>query len=194
MFGAVFAEGRAWIAGGLFLLGLATGLVIEHKLNEARHAHELQAQLDAARSDHEDYVEKVRVGNEAASRLTDQLRAASLSIFDLRRKLSDAHTPVVSEVPAAGCQAAGDAHLSLGAQRLYDAAAAGADVPTGACGTADASDAACAAASGTSVDAFHSVAVENASRQRECVSRLNGLIDLLTAQGRGAASSAPASP
>lgn len=193
MFADLFTEGRAWIAAGLFALGLAAGLVIDHKVNEARQAQVLKAQLDQARAEHDDYVEKVRLGNLAASQLGNQLQGAALTIADLRRKLANDQVPVVAQDQPQGCPAAGDAHLSLGAQRLYDAAASGADVPAGACGADGAAGAACAAPSGVSVSAFHGVAVENASRQRECSSRLNALIDLLTSQGRGAFP-APASP
>lgn len=189
---AVMARGRVYLLVGLFMLGFGAGIAVKTAGDRLVAARAVREQLAQERDRRERELEDARFANHAAAHLVEQMRADDQTITDLQRRLANAHTPVVAEAPPAGCSPPGDAHLSLGAQRLYDAAASGDDLPAGACGADGAADAACAAPSGTTLDAFHGVATENASRQRDCTARLNALIDLLTVQGRGAAAAASA--
>ena len=69
--------------------------------------------------------------------------------------------------------------LSLGAVRLWNSDLAGIDLPAGACGVAGAADGACAAASGTDLDAAwrnHSRNAESCALDRQ---RFQALIDYL---------------
>ena len=181
------------LAIGLGLLVFAWG----HTLGTAKQ-QAVQARKDAATAAAlaDALVEDQRLANRASTALVARVRAERGTVQRIAKELAHAPTfafapglcptpapaqasadgPAAAPAPASAPNAA-DVRLSLGAVRMWNGTHAGADLPAGACGTAGAPPGACAADSGVSITAAFNNALENAERQRECVTQLNALID-----------------
>lgn len=178
--------GLSWCWGyGLGRAGIPAAVQAERRL-------QADARLAEAQQAHNDYRERVRIGEAAATGLRAELAARDHRISTLQRSV--AHVPQL--VASAACPAPGDVRLSVGAVRLYDAAlTGGADrqLPDGACRAAaagagsGAAGAECEQPSGVTVDLFQDVARENARRQGECQVRMRRLVEFLEARQLGAA-------
>jgi hypothetical protein len=173
----------------------AVAWVWGHQVGGAKaRAAAAEAQALAVAAAHEQYQEQVRIGATHGARLTDRLREADSRIASLRKELSDAPRLAVVDVavpvPIAGPQPPPDPgrslQLSLGAVRLWNSAASGADLPAGACGIDGQAGPACAVAAGVTVDHALDAAIENTQRLGACVTQLNALIDYLADAGKGA--------
>lgn len=193
-----------YVLVGLLLVVASLGAALSHvrtSLIEQGRQQERQEANDAA-------AERVREANRHGSQLAATARAEAQSARDyaaqLHRELRDARHAqnlVVPEVAAAAGDAAsapaqtvgvaaapgGGLRLSAGAVRLWDSALAGADVPAGACGSADPTARACAAASAYDIQHAWDNHIENAARCREDRARYRRLIEFLQARNPSAA-------
>lgn len=198
-----------YVLVGLLLVVASLGAALSHvrtSLIEQGRQQERQEANDAA-------AERVREANRHGSQLAATARAEAQSARDyaarLHRELRDARHAqnlVVPEVAAAAAAAApgaaasapspdvavaaapgGGLRLSAGAVRLWDSALAGADVPAGACGSADPTARACAAASAYDIQHAWDNHIENAARCREDRARYRRLIEFVQARNPSAA-------
>lgn len=193
-----------YVLVGLLLVVASLGAALSHvrtSLIEQGRQQERQEANDAA-------AERVREANRHGSQLAATARAEAQSARDyaaqLHRELRDARHAqnlVVPEVAAAAGDAAsapaqtvgvaaapgGGLRLSAGAVRLWDSALAGADVPAGACGSADPTARACAAASAYDIQHAWDNHIENAARCREDRARYRRLIEFVQARNPSAA-------
>jgi hypothetical protein len=190
--GAVAALcGMAWCWGyGVGQAGIGKAVATERQA-------QAEQRVQAVERAHEDYRERVRMGEQAAMALRDQLAARDRRLADFDRRM--AHGPQLLATEA--CPRPGDVRLPVGAVRLYDAALGRDDqqLPAGACGAAEAGPGAgvpgarssgssddCQQPSAVTVDRLQATAVANAGGFGECWARLNKLVDFLRAR-QGAA-------
>jgi len=163
------------IAGAVLLLALAAGSYWwgDHNRNNAWLANQAKSALKAQ----EKFDAEVTRGNDAVAALEQDRDALKTNYSDLERKFhdprnrvplvvgssnvcpgGDAVTVDVQAVASPSTQASGDGEaartadpgpvLTYRAIWMWNSALAGADVPSGTCGSADTSTGACAAASG----------------------------------------------
>ncbi len=153
----------------------AWGYHIGGARSAAEHA---RAQAQAVAQAHQQYAERVALGERAALRLSERAIAAESAVARVKKEVVHVPVTVFKAVPGQ-CPAPGDIEFSAGAVRLWNSALSGADMPAGACGAAGAPAGACAAGAGIGIAQAHANAVENGARFQRCLAQLNALLDLV---------------
>ena len=184
-----------WLVSLVLTLAVAAGSYWagDHNRNNAWLAKQATVASDALT----EYQREVRRGGDAAADLSSQLRAQQTQYSTLEGKFHELRkrTPLVVATPDLACAGLGIAPLSeahMGAQTsgdgpvlsnaavwMWNTSLAGANLPAGACGTADPTDPACAAASGLTVGDAWENHTTNAKSCAEDRLRHQHLIDFL---------------
>lgn len=159
------------VAAWLLALVLAFGLGLGGGLKLA-HEH---AQATA----YQDVKESVAASAKATEQLGADLQAAQSYARTLERKASHVQAVVCPAATPASGGGDADVHLTAGAVSVWNSALTGADVPFGACGAADPTAPACAAATEVSVIDAGNNQRDNAALCREDRLRYRQLIDYL---------------
>ena len=198
----IFKAGWTWLSASsielyalaaLVLFGVGFGVGIDWA-----EGSQAEAELQQLKVVQRAYVDAIVRGQRDVNALNTNLNASTAYAKTLKERLRHAQLIAALPVPSsdAAAQPGGDvqpggqpaaAHaagaaspvLSAAAVSLWNSALAGADVPTGACRSADTTDPACAAAAGLTVDDAWENQGQNAESCRADRIRYQQLIDHL---------------